>query len=208
MPRTSDRALAHPPSRLANARQVAVNTMARQRLINQWRQHGNRRLSADRRHQGRIDRFRAPRLDRVPIGELVAQPTRGARQHPHPAATLRAGSTFPTSAFTRWLTSPRRSWRRTARWAARSLIVAQVAQGVNGGDVMTESIGLKFSEVKWKYCQQKIGGGSAGTRPGDGMRQRTGWQREARSDIAGGRRQRLCDWRQAARRFSMAAKRG
>lgn len=43
-----------------------------------------------------------------------------------------------------------------------NIIVAHVAQGVAGGDVMTESIGLKFSRVKWKYCQQKIAGGAGG----------------------------------------------
>jgi type VI secretion system secreted protein Hcp len=47
-----------------------------------------------------------------------------------------------------------------------NVIVAHVAQGVSGGDVMTESIGLKFSKVKWKYCQQKIGGGSGGNTAG------------------------------------------
>jgi type VI secretion system secreted protein Hcp len=47
-----------------------------------------------------------------------------------------------------------------------NVIVAHIAQGVNGGDVMNESIGLKFSKVKWKYCQQKIGGGSGGNTAG------------------------------------------
>jgi type VI secretion system secreted protein Hcp len=47
-----------------------------------------------------------------------------------------------------------------------NVIVAHVAQGVNGGDVMTEDIGLKFSRVKWKYVQQKISGGASGQTAG------------------------------------------
>jgi type VI secretion system secreted protein Hcp len=43
-----------------------------------------------------------------------------------------------------------------------NVLVAHVAQGVSGGDVMSESIGLKFSRVKWKYCQQRVGGGVSG----------------------------------------------
>lgn len=47
-----------------------------------------------------------------------------------------------------------------------NVLVAHVAQGVAGGDVMGESIGLKFSRVKWKYCQQRIGGGVGGNTMG------------------------------------------
>jgi type VI secretion system secreted protein Hcp len=31
---------------------------------------------------------------------------------------------------------------------------------------MHEKVGLKFSKVKWKYTQQKIGGGSGGNTSG------------------------------------------
>jgi type VI secretion system secreted protein Hcp len=48
-----------------------------------------------------------------------------------------------------------------------NVMVAHVAQGVAGGDGMTESLGLKFSKVKWKYCQQKIAGGAGGNTAGD-----------------------------------------
>ncbi|MFL6672402.1 MAG: Hcp family type VI secretion system effector [Massilia sp.] len=47
-----------------------------------------------------------------------------------------------------------------------NVLVAHVAQGVAGGDMMTESLGLKFSKVKWKYCQQKIAGGAGGNTAG------------------------------------------
>lgn len=35
-----------------------------------------------------------------------------------------------------------------------------------GGDFPTETLGLKFSKVRWKYTQQKIAGGSAGNTAG------------------------------------------
>lgn len=47
-----------------------------------------------------------------------------------------------------------------------NVLISHVAQGVAGGDVMGESVGLKFSKVKWKYTQQKIGGGSGGNTAG------------------------------------------
>jgi type VI secretion system secreted protein Hcp len=47
-----------------------------------------------------------------------------------------------------------------------NVLIASVAQGVNGGDVMQEHIGLKFGKVKWKYCMQKITGGAGGNTAG------------------------------------------
>jgi len=47
-----------------------------------------------------------------------------------------------------------------------NVLIVHVAQGVSGGDVMGESIGLKFSRVKWKYTQQRIGGGAGGSTVG------------------------------------------
>jgi type VI secretion system secreted protein Hcp len=47
-----------------------------------------------------------------------------------------------------------------------NVLISQVAQGVAGGDVMSESIGLKFSRVKWTYTRQKISGGGSGNTSG------------------------------------------
>jgi type VI secretion system secreted protein Hcp len=47
-----------------------------------------------------------------------------------------------------------------------NVLVAHVAQGVAGGNGMSESLGLKFSKVKWKYCQQRIAGGAGGNTAG------------------------------------------
>lgn len=47
-----------------------------------------------------------------------------------------------------------------------NVLISHVGQGVNGGDVMTENIALKFSRVRWKYCLQKIAGGAGGNTAG------------------------------------------
>jgi type VI secretion system secreted protein Hcp len=47
-----------------------------------------------------------------------------------------------------------------------NVLIGTCQQGVSSGDVMQEHLGLKFSKVKWKYCQQRIAGGSGGNTAG------------------------------------------
>ncbi|HEY4317373.1 MAG TPA: type VI secretion system tube protein Hcp [Herbaspirillum sp.] len=47
-----------------------------------------------------------------------------------------------------------------------NVLISEVAPSIAEGDVLNESIGLKYSKVKWKYTQQKIGGGTAGNTSG------------------------------------------
>lgn len=47
-----------------------------------------------------------------------------------------------------------------------NVLIAHVAPSVGEGSIMGENIGLKFSKVKWKYTQQKIGGGAGGNTAG------------------------------------------
>jgi type VI secretion system secreted protein Hcp len=47
-----------------------------------------------------------------------------------------------------------------------NLLISGVNPHVAEGDIMHESISLKYSKVKWKYTQQKIGGGTAGNTSG------------------------------------------
>jgi len=47
-----------------------------------------------------------------------------------------------------------------------NVLVASCRQGITGGELMQEHIGLKFSKVKWKYCQQRIVGGAGGNTAG------------------------------------------
>ncbi|NHZ43718.1 MULTISPECIES: Hcp family type VI secretion system effector [Massilia] len=47
-----------------------------------------------------------------------------------------------------------------------NVIISSVAPTVSQGDILTESLSLKYSKVKWKYTQQKIGGGAGGNTSG------------------------------------------
>jgi type VI secretion system secreted protein Hcp len=47
-----------------------------------------------------------------------------------------------------------------------NVLIGSISPGVSEGDFMSENVGLKFSKVKWKYTQQKIGGGAGGNTSG------------------------------------------
>ncbi|NHZ39014.1 MULTISPECIES: Hcp family type VI secretion system effector [Massilia] len=47
-----------------------------------------------------------------------------------------------------------------------NVLVGHIAPSVGAGSIMAESVALKFSKVKWKYTQQKIGGGTGGNTSG------------------------------------------
>lgn len=47
-----------------------------------------------------------------------------------------------------------------------NVLVGHVDQQLVPGDILHETVGLKFSKIKWKYTQQKIGGGTGGNTAG------------------------------------------
>ncbi|MBJ7309993.1 Hcp family type VI secretion system effector [Rugamonas sp. CCM 8940] len=47
-----------------------------------------------------------------------------------------------------------------------NVLIGSINQAVHEGDILHDSIGLKFSKVKWKYSQQKISGGAGGNTAG------------------------------------------
>ena len=47
-----------------------------------------------------------------------------------------------------------------------NVLIGSVSPAVTEGDILTESLGLKFSKVKWKYTQQKVAGGAGGNTSG------------------------------------------
>ena len=47
-----------------------------------------------------------------------------------------------------------------------NVLVGGVSPHVSEGDIMQETIGLKFSKVKWTYTQQKVSGGAGGNTSG------------------------------------------
>lgn len=54
------------------------------------------------------------------------------------------------------------------RMELKNVLVCQVSPSIagGGGHILQEGIGLKFSEVRYKYTQQQIGGGSGGNTAG------------------------------------------
>ncbi|MEW6369493.1 MAG: type VI secretion system tube protein Hcp [Pseudomonadota bacterium] len=47
-----------------------------------------------------------------------------------------------------------------------NVLIAHIAPAFAPGDFPTENLGLKFSKIRWKYTQQKVGGGSNGNTSG------------------------------------------
>lgn len=47
-----------------------------------------------------------------------------------------------------------------------NVLIGGVSPSVAEGSIIQETVGLKFSKIKWKYTQQKIGGGSGGNTSG------------------------------------------
>jgi type VI secretion system secreted protein Hcp len=47
-----------------------------------------------------------------------------------------------------------------------NVLIGSVEPRVEEGNFLHEKVGLKFSKIKWKYTQQKIGGGAGGNTSG------------------------------------------
>lgn len=47
-----------------------------------------------------------------------------------------------------------------------NVLIGAISPGIEAGCILSEHVNLKFSKVKWKYTQQKIGGGIGGSTVG------------------------------------------
>jgi len=47
-----------------------------------------------------------------------------------------------------------------------NVLIGGINPSVEEGTIIAESVGLKFSKVKWKYTQQKVTGGAGGNTSG------------------------------------------
>lgn len=47
-----------------------------------------------------------------------------------------------------------------------NVLIGGIEPGIEPGTILDELVSLKFSKVKWRYVQQKIGGGSGGSTVG------------------------------------------
>lgn len=47
-----------------------------------------------------------------------------------------------------------------------NVLIGSVSQSVHEGNILHDAVELKFSKIRWKYTQQKIGGGAGGNTAG------------------------------------------
>jgi type VI secretion system secreted protein Hcp len=48
----------------------------------------------------------------------------------------------------------------------RNVLIGHVSAVIQPGDILAESVGLKFSQIKWQYTRQKMNGGASGSTVG------------------------------------------
>lgn len=48
----------------------------------------------------------------------------------------------------------------------RNVLISHVQSSIQPGDILAESVGLKFAQVKWRYTVQRINGGAGGSTVG------------------------------------------
>jgi type VI secretion system secreted protein Hcp len=82
------------------------------------------------------------------------------------AQTCAAGKTIPKAKFEFPRADGQGERIKYYELELENVLIGHVAPSVAAGSIMTETVALKFSKVKWKYTQQKVGGGTAGNTSG------------------------------------------
>jgi type VI secretion system secreted protein Hcp len=93
--------------------------------------------------------------------------------------TCAAGKTIPRARFEFFRADGNGERVKYFEIELENVLVGMVKPHLGGDDaLLSEAVNLKFSKIKWKYTQQKIGGGSGGILQGAGTWRPTG-SREA-----------------------------
>lgn len=82
------------------------------------------------------------------------------------AQTCAAGKTIPKARFEFWRADGQGERIKYYEIELENALISHVAPSVVAGSIMSESVSLKFSKVKWRYRQQKIAGGAGGNTTG------------------------------------------
>ena len=77
-----------------------------------------------------------------------------------------SGKTFPKAKFEFLRADSKGERVKYFEIELLNVLVSGVAPEVNGGDILHETVSLKYSQVKWKYLQQKVTGGAGGNTAG------------------------------------------
>lgn len=82
------------------------------------------------------------------------------------AQTCAAGKTIPKAKLEFWRADGQGERIKYYEIDLENVLISHVAPSVGAGSIMSENIALKFSRVRWRYCQQKLGGGAGGNTAG------------------------------------------
>lgn len=80
--------------------------------------------------------------------------------------TCAAGKTIPKAKFEFMRADGNGQAIKYFEIELENVLIGEIRPGLDPGDFLHEHVGLKFSKVKWRYTQQKIGGGSSGNTAG------------------------------------------
>ncbi len=80
--------------------------------------------------------------------------------------TCAAGKTIPKAQFEFMRADGQGERVKYFEIELENVLIGMIAPGVNAGDILGENVSLKFSKVKWRYTQQKVGGGAGGNTSG------------------------------------------
>lgn len=82
------------------------------------------------------------------------------------AQTCAAGKTIPKAKFEFLRADGHGERIKYYELELENVLIGHLAPSVAAGSIMTETVALKFSKVKWKYTQQKVSGGAGGNTSG------------------------------------------
>lgn len=77
-----------------------------------------------------------------------------------------SGKTFPKARFEFMRADNKGERVKYFEIELTNVLISGVAPTVAEGDILLEKISLKYSQVKWKYIQQKVTGGTGGNTAG------------------------------------------
>ncbi|MES2297725.1 MAG: type VI secretion system tube protein Hcp [Pseudomonadota bacterium] len=80
--------------------------------------------------------------------------------------TCAAGKTIPKAKFEFMRADGQGQPIKYFEIELENVLIGGVTPGIDPGDILHEQVGLKYSKIKWKYTQQKIGGGTGGNTTG------------------------------------------
>jgi len=80
--------------------------------------------------------------------------------------TCSAGRTIPKAKFEFMRADAQGERIKYYEIEIENVLIGAVTPSVEEGDILTESVALKFSKIRWRYTQQKITGGAGGNTSG------------------------------------------